>query len=337
MRRDLRHPSTALRAGFKVVPLQSTSGRIQHLICGLFYTRERGFALFAALRFLWKSPTGLSLAILCLLSGRVCVAQDLPSSATNDPYQTTSIVDGRVTLPAQSSPLRLAESNEIPLRLNGYAVHSAEASLSYFGKQGSPGPIQSSSVVAVMHHADGSAYITITPEELGKVEVIVAIDFEDGAFESERMDYSVVLPNRKPQAFYVRESGLSEPNALFTIYLNLSEQDRRSEIEPIARYEGMGRPIRLPVDVAAYKLIYVGNEAPVEFDESTGSITAQNVGHVLIESSFDGLTYLTCVAVQKTQDDGSDRTNCSELVPSGMTPPATPSISEGPRVKPRRR
>ncbi len=292
--------------------------------------------MFAALRFLWKIRRGLLLAHLCLLSGGACDAQGSSSRSTEKQYQTTSIGDGRVSILALSDPLRLAESNEIPLRLNGYAVHSAEASLSYFGKQRSPGPIESSSVVAVMHHADGSAYITITPEELGKVEVIVVIDFEDGAFESERMDYSVVLPNRKPQAFYVRESGLSEPTALFTIYLNLSEQDRRSEIEPIARYEGMERPIRLPVDAAAYKLIYVGNEVPVEFDESTGEITAQNVGHVLIESSFEGLTYLTCVAVQKTQDDGSDRTNCSELVPSGMTPPPSPSISEGPRVKPRR-
>jgi len=294
-----------------------------------------------------KSLQVLMLSLLCCALSRndssLNYAQETVQETVENPsatgYRITKIVTGRLTIPPITHALKLAEANEVPLQLHGHAVHSANASLEYYNKDGRQGPIKWTSDVTVMYRSDGSAYIVITPEEVGKVEVIVSMDFEDGAFDSERIDASVVFPDSKPDAFYVRQSGSDGPSALWTIYMDLSDLHKYEWIVPAVRYAGVSHSIQIPANSVTFKLIYNRGESPIALDESTGAIVAQRLGHVIIESSFEGLTYLSCVAVQEYADDGSARTNCSELVPSGMKPPPETSsfTTPGPTVKPRKK
>lgn len=264
----------------------------------------------------------------CAVAGTSQITQDETSGTS---YKVKGIVNGRLQIPALTQTLKLEEANKIPILVNGYKVHSAFAKWSYYTIDGHLMPPDGGNDVTVMYHSDGSAYVSIVPEKLGKLQIAMTVYFEDGGADVARVDAEVVYPDQKPEKFLVATMVTGHTRNSGTIYLDLSESSKHEGLEPIAFYKDAGHPVPIPPTDVSFKLITATeSDPPISIDESTGIITALHTGHALIQTTFEGFTVLTCVDIMNNASDGSDRTVCPELVPAGMTAPVTGFEHDGP-------
>jgi hypothetical protein len=276
--------------------------------------------------------------VLCLIlacgGGFFAVAgmsQATQDEASGTAYTVKGIVNGRLQIPPLTQPLKLEEENEIPILLHGYKVHSADASWSYYYTNSQLAPEDDAKELTVMYHEDGSAYVKIVPEKLGKLQIAMAVYFEDGGGDVARVDGEVVYPDRKPEKAYVTTEQRGDFQISGTIYLDLSERSKMERLLPRALYKGAAHPVPIPLADVGFKLTTTKeSDPPISIDNSTGIITALHIGHALIQTTFQGFSVLTCVDVMKNASDGSDRTVCPELVPAGMTAPLTGFEHDGP-------
>jgi hypothetical protein len=231
-------------------------------------------------------------------------------------------VNGRLQIPQLTQPLKLEEENEIPILLHGYKVHSAFAQWSYYTVDGYVMPPDDGNEAAVMYHADGSAYVKIVPEKLGKVQLTIVASFEDGGLANARADAEVIYPDRDPEKVYVTTEQRGNFQISGTIYMDRSQSSKMERLLPRALYKDAVHPVPIPATDVSFKLITAKeSDPPISIDKSTGIVTALHIGHALIQTTFEGFTVLTCVDVMNNASDGSDRTVCSELVPAGMAAP----------------
>ena len=249
------------------------------------------------------------------------------------------VAEGRLQLPSLAHQLKLAEANEVPVLLQGYKVHSANAVLRNYNSHGGLESPDDSVEVAVKYHPDGGAYITIVPEKLGKIQLSIAACFADGTLSNAWGDAEVILPDRKPDSLYVISNQSSDDRPSGTIYMGLVRGPKKERLFPKALYQGAHHLVPIPPSLVSFELITAkGAEPPISIDVSSGTITPLHRGHALIKSTFEGFSVLTCVDVMEDASDGSDRTVCKELVPEGMTSPLSGFEDDGqqPRVKAQR-
>lgn len=242
---------------------------------------------------------------------------------------------GRLSVAKTVGPLKLAEKNEIPLVLKGAKAQTVGVSFSYYTKDGFNLTPTKNEQTDVRRHQDGSTYVEVTPHKTGKVTITLAANFEDGGMDDIRVDAEVVLPDRKPDRFYVVSFGGFD--GVGTIYMNLKGHDM---LFPRAVYAGTtGHASISPKDVHFTIVAKNDGDPPISIDELTGRIEPHNIGHALVVTTFAGLKALTCVDVLEDANDGSDRNVCHELVPPGMSDPPTGMEKievSGPKVKPRK-
>ena len=234
-------------------------------------------------------------------------------------YTVKGIAKGRLSIPALVNPLKLEEPNEVPIELRGYKVHSAYVSVSYNDGYASRYPGFASYYATILYHPDGSAFLRFIPENLGKLHLQINVDFDDGYFDVAKLDTAeVVLPDRKPEKFYVNVGSHG------TLYLDLTGRIKWAVMDPLAVYTGAVHPVPIPTEYLRFKII-TENESnpPISVDRSTGTIMAINYGHALVQTTFEGISTLNCVSVQEDASSGANRLDCSELVPPGMTLPKT--------------
>lgn len=268
----------------------------------------------------------LCLILVCAVELCVvpCISQ---ASQGNSPCgaDKLKIVERCLQFPPVIEPLKLGEENEIPLLLNGFKVISAEARWMYYTKTGSLPFSMHKKKVKVLYHADGSAYVKISPKKFGRIQLSIGACFEDGSFAEAIIDAEVIFPDRKPEKFLIARGAWSGCTITSgTIYLDLSKSFKGEIICPIILYKGEVHRVRIPAKDVSFKLITASeNDPPIILDESTGSIEALHIGHALIQATFQGLSNLTCVAVVKDARFTGNGTACSELVPAGMTAPLT--------------
>ncbi len=269
--------------------------------------------------------------VLCLIlvcGGGFCVVTGI-SQTTQDEmpgtaYKVKGIVYGRLQIPPLTKPLKLEEANEIPILVNGYKVHSAFAKWSYYTTDGNLMPPDDGNEVTVMYHADGSAYVKIVPEKLGKLQLSIVASFDDGGLANARADAVVVYPDRKPEKIYVTTTGRGDFRTSRTIYMDLSEMSKMEHLFPRALYKDAVHPVPIPATDVSFMLITTTeNDPPITIEESTGIITALHIGHALIQTTFQGFSVLTCVDVLEDAKFTGEGTVCNELVPAGMTAPLT--------------
>jgi hypothetical protein len=234
-------------------------------------------------------------------------------------YTVKGIAKGRLSIPALVNPLKLEEPNEVPIELHGYKVRSAYVSVSYNDGYASRYPGFASYYATILYHPDGSAFFRFIPENLGKLHLQINVDFDDGYFDVAKLDTAeVVLPDRKPEKFYVNVGSRG------TLYLDLTGKARGVVIDPMAVYTGAVHPVPIPTEYLQFKVIAKDESSPpISVDESTGTITALNYGHALVQTTFEGISTLNCISVQEDASSGANRLDCSELVPPGMTLPKT--------------
>jgi len=271
------------------------------------------------------TPRTLALLLICAaaLSTIPGVAQttqdDLDARAAAMGLHETN---GRLQIPALTHPLKLEELNDIPIQLHGFKVRFAVASWRYDRGNGSLGPQVGLEDVTVLYHSDGSAYVKLTPETLGKSKIHIDILFEDGGTEDGFVTSDVVYPDRKPEEFIVARMVTGYTKNTGTVLMDLSTMSGEEGIEPIALYKDALSPAHIPAKDVKFKLITATeSDPPISIDEATGIITARHIGHALIQTTFQDFSVLTCVDVRENANPRGRGTVCSELVPAGMTAP----------------
>ena len=241
---------------------------------------------------------------------------------------------GRLQILPLPGPLKLAEANEIPLRTNGFRVHSAHATWSYYLPNGYTLTPDASKEVNVKYREGGQAYVEIVPEKLGKLQLQIHTCFEDGKDSFADVDGEVVLGDQKPDSFQIARGGTGYRKTEGTIYLDLSNRSKTAMLDPVAKFPGAENVSPIPADRVNFDLVASPNgDSPITINESTGLITALHGGHALIKSTFDGISVLTCVAVVENARFPGNGTVCQELVPPGTAAPKSGFENMGPPPK----
>jgi hypothetical protein len=141
------------------------------------------------------------------------------------------------------------------------------------------------------------------------------VSFADGGEERERIDVQVIPSERQPEKLRITLGG-DDRRDTPVVYMDLSEAHRTKHLDPVAIYRNVTSPVPLNASVVTFKLI---NGGAAEIDPSTGIVTALNIGQALLETSFGGLSTLTCIDVM--QIGGGLRSRCEELLPPGRRLP----------------
>ncbi len=277
----------------------------------------------------WTIPLATTCASV-FVSAALASAQGNPQAlASRNSSQLIGVAEGRLHIFSPTNSLKLAEKNELPIELHGQKVHSVEIKVSYYNSDGAAGAPDVDTETALLHHADGSTYLQLVPEKIGKAQIVVIADFEDGMVENESVDVDIVPTDQKPiKLTVVTRQGHG------TLYMSLTGSVHQTRIFPQALYQTMTNPVFIPAKYVSFHLLAANAGAPpIKIDDLNGTITALRPGHALIQTTLGGMSTLTCVAVSLHAGDGSDRTNCTELVPEGMAPPLTGFENAGPPPK----
>lgn len=255
-----------------------------------------------------------SCAIPCI---HVLAQEGSPANSQGGGFRVQGVAKGRLSIPLLANPLKLETLNKVPIELHGFSARTAHVNLSYNGGYAARHPGIAHTDVRIVHLQDGSAYISIVPENLGKLHLQIGVDFDDGYIDSATLDTAeVVLPDRKPEKLYV------DVGFRGTLYLDLTGKAKWSMVDAMALYAGALHPVPIPPEYLEFKVIAEDQKnPPISVDQSAGRITALNYGHALVQTTFEGISTLTCVSVQEDVSSGANRLDCSELVPPGMTLP----------------
>jgi hypothetical protein len=251
----------------------------------------------------------------CLYASLHATAQEAPA---NSSYRVVGVTKDRVQITSPLPPLKLEEENEIPILLNrNHQIHAAILGLSYEDPTYFQYTGLSDTNVSVKYHTDGSAYVEVIPECLGRVRITLQLDFEDGYMGVAAAENAeVVLPDRNPESLIIDDPGLEG-----TTYLDLTGKSAGVQLWPKAVYQGALHAVRIPPKYVSYKVIAEDEGNPPVAVDATGMVRAHNYGHALVDAEFEGISVLKCINVQVEASLGTDRTNCSELIPPGMDPP----------------
>jgi hypothetical protein len=257
----------------------------------------------------------------------ICSASVIPMSWSQLPQPHVEV--GRLQIPAATQSLKLAEPNKISLQSNGQKVTSVGARWAYYDGGALVYPVnEHDDVLPVNADSSGSAYVSVTPRKLGNAQLMLFVSFADGGVERKTMDVQVVQPQRPPEKLVIASGGdyrVDHP----VIYLDLSDEGRKKDLDPAAIYKNMAKPVPLSASDVTFK--FINSTGVAEIDPSTGIVTAQHVGQALLETSFGGVSTLTCIDVMNEVRMGR-RSRCEELLPPGRSLPPSSEDSDPPPV-----
>ena len=241
------------------------------------------------------------------------------------------MVSGRVQIPTHSEPMKLAEPNPISLQSNGQRVTSVVASWGYYNAGGfvERGANEEDDILPVSYDSTGGASVSVTPRKLGKVRLTLFISFADGGVERKTIDLQVGHSAGQPDRLVITPLGGDRSMATPVLYMDLSEAHRTQHVFPSAIYKNVKRPVPLNASDVTYKII---NGGAAEIDPSTGIVTALNLGQALLETSFEGVSTLTCIDVMENVG-GGPRSRCENLLPPGRRLPPNFEELNPPRIK----
>lgn len=293
----------------------------------------------------------LTILALAVTSSAFCTAAQTPEATSPDPQPVTDpyavllttphpfLAEDRVEVVSPNQPLKLAEENELSLKIHVPGLSTLESNQTSYLQEGVTLHIDGSTQqLPILRHNDGSAYIKFVPLALGKLELFVFGTFPDGGFWRTQVMCDVEPPARKPAIFHIGGFGPAENvNAMSRsrargalgprpdlgwIHLDFGISSRISEsipqprhINPQAVYEGVPQVIPIPAQLIAFTVKTKDEVHVIDLDEKTGMITPVQPGHAVIEASYGGVTDRACVVVTQWSES-SDRSECEELYPA---------------------
>jgi hypothetical protein len=277
-------------------------------------------------------------AILCVLvssgSDTSCVSSPVPSvelgqeslraeipQAGNSAPVHQFLAEGRVDVLAPTQPLRLADENEISLRIHAPGLNKLESEqLVYPGIDDSltPQPLNEAyAQLPILHHPDGSAYIKVTPIRLGHLRLRFWTHFPDGGYTKTEIEVTVEPPERAPTKLIVAQLGMPSQTHMIEMNVYMKPVTNRSAITVSAFYEGVKQLIPIYASYASFEIRTANDASIIDLDRTTGYIKPLQVGEALVKTSFAGWTNLTCVLVEseRNPDEGPTPTCESLLLP----------------------
>jgi hypothetical protein len=124
------------------------------------------------------------------------------------------IAKDRIEIINPSHPLKLAEENELTLRIHGAGLKKVETNQAQYGPEDlrtrllpPSRPDGGHAILPVLFHPDGSAYIKVTPRRLGKVVLEIEGVFADSGFTKTDATLDVIPPSRIPVKLTVLQNG----------------------------------------------------------------------------------------------------------------------------------
>jgi hypothetical protein len=252
-----------------------------------------------------------------------------PQTTGNGPFQVKFLANERLDVANEQQGVILAQPNQIPINLHGFAAHFARGMWTGYDNGGGRIPSHSDDIdLPISIRPDGSAFATVTPLEMGKLRLTIVVAFEDGGVASKFTDLYVAPPDSPPEKIIAVADGGTRYHSGHA-YLDLSHLGvMKGGLAVRAFYPGVEQSVPIDSKMVNYTILS-GNEnsAPFAIDASTGTITPVHAGHALVQTSFKGLSRFTCVVVMDHSQSAFDHSNCDEQMPPGL--PKLPEIDEG--------
>ena len=233
------------------------------------------------------------------------------------------VVSGMVTMTSSDTVLHSAEANRLTLVSKGAAIRSVVADWSRVVENRAETPVGGLvDSLTVQTDAAGATYVEVIPPMLGHVHLTLQVAFADGGVERQKLEFKVAPSQQHPDKLLVTTPGASR-QGVATVAIDVG-QHPTIPLEAVAVHKTTGMSVTLgPADVI-YKLIAApGGPAPVRLDPAAGTVTAVHLGNALVETTYDGVSTLTCVNVVKDIRAGGHE-RCTELLPAGRSLPPEP-------------
>jgi hypothetical protein len=184
-------------------------------------------------------------------------------------------------------------------------------------------------MLPVFHHADGGAYVKVTPRALGQVVLKIVAEFPDGGETHTEAVITVGPPDRSPEKFIVGNLGPTKSIPVMDMYLKPQPSLRVPGIQAV--YGTEGERIEINPAFVSFKIRTANDASIIELDETTGLITPLKRGEALLETSFQGWSNLTCILVDdEFNANRGPKSNCRSLLLPGERL-ATPVPSDNPQ------
>ena len=255
---------------------------------------------------------------LTVMLGIVWLPSYAPAQTSANPAQPAAeqapptdlmSVDGRLSIKTPSNPLHLGEENALTISLKGPPpAHLITMQREATADGMSPWIQGGDREVSVQHRPNGSAYVNVVPQRLGKIEFQLMVDFADGGIEQESVTVPVIATG-PPQKLEISWSSMFHS----TITMDLSQRERKEIIFMTADYPGLKQPLEIPFKDAHFNVRMAKGEPPIRFDSATGEVDALRLGETLIEATYRGSTAEICVVVSEDSEWGAYRSNCDAL------------------------
>lgn len=234
-------------------------------------------------------------------------------------YVVRGVVQGRVSLDGISE-MTAGKSNRLGMSVSGADVSRVAVKLIYREDTGALLPKFLGFVPSVVE-SDTHSHLDIVPPMVGACTMRLTVYFSDGMVENLSKAVRIQLPDSAVASFYVTLNGQSAERETGTVQLGLTTPSGSRLLMPMAKFDGSDTPVIVPPESVAFEVLAApGAEDPISLDPRTGIVKAVRVGHALVIARFRSATSLVCVAVS-ANEDATDRTECEELTPAGMTLP----------------
>jgi hypothetical protein len=251
-----------------------------------------------------------------------------------DPYQSVFIANDRLKVPAPTHKLTQAQPNELPVNIEGGRVRSVLVTWSPYSKDGvTLLPSGSSEDVTVLQHPDGTSYVNITPERIGKSKINVHAFFDDGGFASQEVIVEIQPSDRLAQKLVVTAGGGDGVTHASPLYMT---PDSPIGLTSRVTYTPDGKLFAIDPELASFEVISTpSQDSAITLNPITGLVRPNRYGHALVVTRFGGLLRLTCVVVAPQSGDGT-HPDCHELRPPELqNEPTTVEPGPGPVISPR--
>jgi hypothetical protein len=254
-----------------------------------------------------------------------------PALSSISAQTTPFIANDRVQLLPIDHSLKVAEPNEIPLRVSNPNVKSVVVNWGVY-KRGILRPESAwepkSPEYSLLPSVTGASFIHFTPTEIGKLNISILVFFQDGGFARKDEDVEAVLPDRSPEKLIFPKNTRSTWNANWMYAI----VDHAVWLDTVVYYPGFDQPIHLPATDIVFHVLNEPGREPLQLDSSTGTIKPVAAGRALVQADFAGLTTFVCVRVFAS-NPGGPWDDCHDLLPPGESLPPEEPLSAPPRVR----
>jgi hypothetical protein len=242
------------------------------------------------------------------------------SRATQPAMQHSFEADDRVEILVPQRSLKVAEDNEVGIRIHSPGLtelHMDEINFPAYGAAFA----NRKDRISILHHPDGGDYFLVTPVKLGKVDLFVGAMFSDSAFSHVHVTLDVGPSDRIPAALVATHGGGEFD--INQLRINLDDPNdpyENQRISLLAHYPDIREGVFVDSSFMDIGVKQPANAPVIEFDKSEGRVHALRTGDALIEFSYGAVVKRVCVVVRTTHDD-FDQGNCTKLRPAERPKP----------------